>query len=118
VRDGDYKYIYTHSDPPQLFNLGDDPLELNDLSADTAQSERCTALHALLMDGWGPEDVNACARANQAERHFINSITDGEPHWAYEARHGDGERYVRNASAVGTKAKARYPFVNSVPFEN
>ena len=62
VRDGDYKYIDRHGHPPQLFNLGDDPLELNDLSADTAQSERCTALHALLMDGWDPEDVNARAQ--------------------------------------------------------
>ena len=45
------------------------------------------------------------------------SRTGGEPTWAYVVRAGDDERYVRNASAVATKAAARYPFVEPTPFE-
>ncbi len=29
---------------------------------------------------------------------------------------GDDARYVRNASAVGTKARSRYPYVEPTPF--
>ncbi len=117
VRQGPLKYVYTHGHSPQLFDLDNDPLELRDLSDEPAHDVDRKRLHAILMDDWDPEDVNARARANQAERHFINTATGGEPHWAFEARQGDGERYVRNASAVGAKAKARLPYVEPVPFD-
>lgn len=118
VRRGQFKYIYTHGHPVQLFDLQSGPLELEDLAASAAHGELCSELHTILMGGWDPVDVNDRARANQAERHFINQATGGEPYWAYVARPGDGERFVRNASAVGTKAIARFPFVDAVPFEN
>jgi choline-sulfatase len=118
VRRGQYKYIYTHGHPAQLFDLENDPLELNDLGASATHVELRSDLHTILMEDWDPVDVNDRARANQAERHFINLATGGDPYWAFEARPGDGERFVRNASAVGTKAKARFPFVDAVPFEN
>ncbi len=38
------------------------------------------------------------------------------PTWACICRAGDDLRYARHASAVGTKATARYRFVEPTPF--
>ena len=113
-----FKYVYTHGHPVQLFDPQSEPLELEDLGASVAHGELRTELHTILMDGWDPVDVNGRTCASQAERYFLNQATAGELYWAYVARPGDGERFVRNASAVGTKAKARFPFVDAVLFEN
>ena len=69
------------------------------------------------MDGWAPVSVNDKCLQSQKERMFIQNAPEGLPDYAYIARAGDDTRYVRNASAVGTKAAARYPFVEPTPFE-
>ena len=74
-------------------------------------------LAAEIMDGWDPDAVNMACIQSQKERMFIQNATGGEPTWASVFRAGDDERYVRNASAVATKAAARYPFVEPTPFE-
>ena len=74
-------------------------------------------LAAEIMDGWDPVAVNVACIQSQKERMFIQNATGGEPTWASVFRAGDDERYVRNASAVATKAAARYPFVEPTPFE-
>jgi choline-sulfatase len=118
VRSAQHKLIYTHGHPTQLFDLNADPLELSDVATDPAYADIHARLLARILDGWDPIDIDARARLNQSQRHFINRATDGDPSWAFEARHGDKDRFVRNASAVATKAKARYPFVEAVPFED
>ena len=40
VRDGRYKYLYTHGHPAQLFDLSDDPLELSNRAGDPALARR------------------------------------------------------------------------------
>ncbi|NKC13812.1 MAG: choline-sulfatase [Gammaproteobacteria bacterium] len=117
IRRGALKCIYTHGHPLQLFDLANDPLELDDKANAPAYAGRRDTLAAQLLDGWDAQDVEARARANQAQRHFIQKVTGGAPTWAFEARPGDTERYVRNASAVATKGKARLPYVPPTPFE-
>ena len=48
---------------------------------------------------------------------FVQRATGGEPYWAYKVREEDDRRFVRNAGAAPTKAKARFPYVEPVPFE-
>jgi len=36
---------------------------------------------------------------------------------AFRYQPDDGNRFIRNTSAVETKAKVRYPFVEPTPFE-
>lgn len=94
-----------------------DPLEMNNLvgNADVADIE--AKLHAELMNGWNPDDIAAQCIQSQKERLFIHGATKGIPTWAYVSRSGDDLKYVRNDSAVGTKARARYPYVEPTPFE-
>jgi choline-sulfatase len=116
VRRDNIKFIYTHGHPDLMYDLDKDPLELNNLSGNADNTEVEESLKAELLDGWDPAQINNACIQSQKERTFIQNTTDGNPNWAYCAREGDSERFIRNASAVGTKAKARYPFVEPTPF--
>jgi len=103
LRKDNLKLIYTHGQDDMLFDLAEDPLELNNIASthpDTAE------LKAELLSDWDPERVGELAQESQRERLFIQEATGGEPHWAYQSRVGDENRYVRNAGAVQTKGKA------------
>lgn len=117
LRRDNYKYIYTHGHPPLLYDLEADPLEVNNLIGQAEVADIEQVLAAAILDGWDPELINQQCLQSQKERLFIQQSTQGNPTWAHLSRLGDDHRYVRNASAVGTKAKARYPFVEPTPFE-
>jgi len=117
VRRDNYKYIYTHGQPPLLYDLRFDPLELENLSGHPDVSDVEASLAMELMDNYNPEVVNKACIQSQKERRFITEATNGRPSWAYVARIGDDLRYVRNASATAAKGAARYPFIEPTPFE-
>ncbi|MCG8548075.1 MAG: choline-sulfatase, partial [Alphaproteobacteria bacterium] len=70
-----------------------------------------------VLDGWDPEDITARCLASQRQRRFIHNANGGEPFWAYKVREDDDRRFVRNSGAAPTKAKARFPYVEPLPFE-
>jgi choline-sulfatase len=117
VRRDNYKYIYTHGHPPLLFDLDNDPLEVENLAGlpDVAEIEQ--ALAAETLEDWDPDEISALCIQSQKDRLFIQNTTGGEPNWAFLSRQGDAGRFVRNAGATQTKSKARYPFVEPTPFE-
>lgn len=116
VRRDHFKLIYTHGHPDLLYDLDSDPLELENLAGDPAHQDTRNRLRSEILDGWDPERISARCIQSQKERLFIQETTQGDPNYAYRYRSGDQDRYIRNASAVGTKAKARYPFVEPTPF--
>ncbi|MEE2657765.1 MAG: sulfatase-like hydrolase/transferase [Candidatus Latescibacterota bacterium] len=59
VRFGDWKLNYYHGQPCQLFNLCDDPRELDDRADDPACREIRGELLDRVLDGWDPEAVMA-----------------------------------------------------------
>jgi choline-sulfatase len=67
VRRGDWKLCYYHGQPPQLFNLREDPDEL----VDRAEDPSCRAVRAELtrevLRGWGPDAIAAEMAARRAE---------------------------------------------------
>ena len=117
VRWDNYKYIYTHGYEPLLYDLKEDPNELNNLSGDQKLLEIERHLFDLSLENWNPEEISQNCIKSQKERLFIQESTGGKPHWAFRFQPNDNERFIRNASAVGTKIKARYPFVEPTPFE-
>lgn len=110
------KYLYTHGHPALMFNLETDPHELSNLIGNPDYSDSEKLLKAEVLTGWDPDGINTACLQSQKERLFIQKTTGGMPNYAYKFRPDDGERYVRNDSAVGTKAKARYPFVEPTPY--
>ncbi len=115
IRHGTHKLIYTHGHPDLLYDLEADPDELTNLAEDAAYAEIRDALRSALLADWDPQEINTRVLQSQADRLFIQKVTEGEPTWAFKLRPDDDRRYVRKAGAVQTKAKARYPFIALPP---
>jgi len=111
VRKGDYKYIYTHLHPAMLFNLVQDPNELNDVSADPQLADILAELHAIAMDNWDPEALTQKVLESQRRRKLISKVPGETAQWDYIARKGDESRYVRGEGVDNTKGRLRLPFV-------
>ncbi len=69
LRHGDWKYVYyAANNSPQLFNLSDDPAELNNLAIDADFSSSINSMHSRLLQVLDPEQTaNLCAQ-DQAAR--------------------------------------------------
>ena len=66
VREGDWKLVYYHGMPSQLFNLKDDPDELNDLVSNPDYADTAEHLTALVLDGWDPDWIDTQIRKQSA----------------------------------------------------
>ena len=62
VREGAWKLNYYHQMPSQLFNLADDPDELNDLIEAPEHAEIAERLTKIVLDNWDPEWIDAQIR--------------------------------------------------------
>ena len=67
VREGDWKLIYYRGMPSQLFNLADDPDEMNDLIDAPEHAGVAQRLTGLVLDDWDPEWVDAQIREQSAD---------------------------------------------------
>jgi choline-sulfatase len=121
VREGHYKYAYTHGHEPMLFDLKADPLEHRNLAGRPQVAEIEKRLRAVALDGWNPEAMHARILESQAARQLIWSVVRKDAHrenWSYEKRLDDKHRFVRGGGdAEGTtrvKGRARLPFVEPV----
>lgn len=84
VRQDEWKYVYYHEQPPQLFNLREDPGELTDRSTDPGCQAVMQELHAQVLREWNPEWVRQKMAQKKAD----------VPVWRDWARHtGPEERY-------------------------
>lgn len=72
IRSGDYKYVYYVDYKPQLFDLKNDPRELNDLSEDSKYAEVITEMDQRLRALINPEQINAVAKNEQEEKLNLN----------------------------------------------
>jgi choline-sulfatase len=73
VRRGDWKLIYYDGQPPQLFNLAEDPDELTDRAGDPACQEIQQALTERVLDGWDPRAIKAKMDAKRADNQILKA---------------------------------------------
>lgn len=59
IRAGDWKLIYYHGQPPQLFNLAEDPDEFIDRASDPSCQSIIKDLTAQVLTDWHPEKIAA-----------------------------------------------------------
>ena len=73
IRQGDWKLNYYHGLPPQLFNLREDPDELDDRSSDAACRHLLQDLTGQVLDGWEPDEVMRRMAAKRRDNTILSA---------------------------------------------
>ena len=71
IRNGDWKLNYYHGQPPQLFNLKEDPAERHDRAEDPTCQEVREGLTQQVLDGWDAESIAAKMATKRAETKIL-----------------------------------------------
>lgn len=111
IRRGDLKYIHCDGDPPQLYDLGNDPGERRNLASDPAFSARAEAFAAEVAERWDSAKLRVDVMATQRSRRALHAAMEagaGEA-WDYNPPSDASQQYVRN-NMDWTVAAARYRF--------
>jgi choline-sulfatase len=98
LREGRYKFIHCEIDPPQLFDLGADPLERQNLAADPAHAELVAAFMQKVRARWDMAVFDAAVRESQARRWVVYpALRNGSYYpWDFQPLQKASERYMRN----------------------
>jgi choline-sulfatase len=120
LRKGQYKYVYCEGDPGMMFDMKSDPNELRNLCKETAFSTLAAKMVLEIETRFAPAKVKSEILASQRKRLFLHStlLTGQQTHWDYQVKKDASKQYVRSSattSTTATKAKARFPFVPTVP---
>ncbi|MFA7669477.1 MAG: choline-sulfatase [Burkholderiaceae bacterium] len=116
LRQDDFKLIYTHGYPLQLYHLQEDPDELRNLAQETRYQPDVDRLLSSLMEDWDPDALHKDILASQKRRLFLKDVAAQSgrfPDWSFRAVRDDTSRYVRSSGAAGAKAKARFPHIGA-----
>jgi choline-sulfatase len=115
-----FKYVYCEDDPPMLFDLVNDPGELENLSGDSQHAATETELHREVLTRWDSQSMKEQIIASQKRRHFIQRVLlkgDRQP-WDYQPYRDASREFVRSSKDTNTtmtKGLARVPYMEPVP---
>ncbi|MCF8030775.1 MAG: choline-sulfatase [Desulfohalobiaceae bacterium] len=112
VRRGRFKYIYSQPDPPQLYDLHNDPRELSNLASDTEYGEILQTLHQVVLDHQNPERVNQEVLDSQKRRRVVFNahMTGKHTPWDFQPVQDSANKYMRNHRDLNdVEGKARIP---------
>ena len=120
LRKGQYKYVYCEGDPGMMFDMVSDPNELRNLCKESAFTSLAAKMVLEIETRFAPAKVKSEILASQRKRLFLHStlLTGQQTHWDYQVKKDASKQYVRSSattSTTATKAKARFPFVPTVP---
>ncbi|MEE8532663.1 MAG: choline-sulfatase [Alphaproteobacteria bacterium] len=113
VRSGAYKYVASEPDPPQLFDLAADPLELDNLAGRPEHAEIERSLSGEVAARWDARALKARVIESQRRRRLVfTALGHGRPApWDFEPRRDAAAEYVRNHAVLGDlERRARLPF--------
>lgn len=98
IRRNEFKYVHCDSDPPQLYNVPADPLEMNNLANDPAHQDLAAAFAKEVAETWDGAALRRDVIATQKQRRAIYKAMekDGGVHWDYNPPREASQEYVRN----------------------
>ena len=98
IRKGIYKFAFCPADPPQLFDLENDPLELTNLAEHPDHQEVLQAFIEEMNARWDLEQFEREVKHSQKCRQVVDHANrQGRfTSWDYVAVNDDKERYMRN----------------------
>ena len=94
-----------------LFDVIKDPDEQDNLIGNPLFSDLADQMRKLCKSNWDMQDMRGKIANDQKRRLKVHHSTKGDPTYVNIVRSDDAERYIRNAGAADTKAKARLPYV-------
>lgn len=111
IRRGSLKYIHCDPDPPQLYDVSNDPFEKTNLVTDIAYAAQSDAFAAEVAARWDSKKLRLDIIATQKSRRALHAAMEagaGE-HWDYNPPSDASGQYVRN-HMDWTVAASRYRF--------
>ncbi|MEH6726117.1 MAG: sulfatase-like hydrolase/transferase [Hyphomicrobiales bacterium] len=87
IRSGPWKLVYYHGYPSQLFNLEDDPLEMQDLVAVPQHADLVQSLQAKVLQGWDPDLISQKMEQNRRQKTILSE-------WSQQTKPIDTYRWM------------------------
>jgi choline-sulfatase len=112
IRRGQYKFCFCEQDPPQLFDLQTDPLEMRNLATDPAHAGVVEDLIRAVYARWDFKRFARDVRQSQKNRRLVNHANRlGKfTAWDFQPQLDARERFMRNHMDLNVlEAEARYP---------
>lgn len=109
LRRGPWKFIYCPTDPDQLFNVVDDPDELNNLAA---QNPLAKEFRSEILAKFDIAKINDAVLESQRARHMMFEALKigGLFHWDFQPLRDASEQYTRNHMSVTDRdQQSRFP---------
>ncbi|KAL8702864.1 MAG: hypothetical protein Q9201_003955 [Fulgogasparrea decipioides] len=122
IRRGPWKFVTCPVDPPQLYNLDQDPKELHNLapSQDPDVQKVFEAFVREANERWDFKEIHADVLKSQRSRRVCwDALTRGRfESWDYQPNEKDREKYIRsNVPLDELELRARYPPVDQMGHE-
>ncbi len=120
IRRGPWKYITCPADPPILFNLADDPLELVNLIS-SAEDETQAIYQSFRLEAaqkWDFEKITQEVLICQRRRAFVwSALQKGRfESWDYNPDDDGRKKYIRSQIPLDLlELKARFPIYQNLP---
>ena len=114
IRRGALKYIHCDSDPPQLYDVLNDPFEKVNLADDPAYANQSAAFMAEAKQRWDSDTLRRKIIETQKSRFALNAAMQAgaSEHWDYNPPSDASQQYVRNHMDWTVAAqKYRFPRV-------
>jgi choline-sulfatase len=112
VRRGDYKFIHSEPDPDQLFDLADDPNELNNIAATPQEAGMVQEFRTLLKRRFDASETKRKVLESQKIRHFLFAALKRGHYfpWDFQPLRDASEQYTRNHMDVTERdLQSRFP---------
>jgi choline-sulfatase len=111
LRRGPHKFIWSAADPPLLFDLEQDPDELENLAATPAHAELVAALTAKVHERWDPQGLYAAVLESQrARRLTYDALARGRrTPWEYQPNPHPRPYVTGSADLTDLEHRRRFP---------
>jgi choline-sulfatase len=118
IRRGAFKFIHSPADPDQLYDLGRDPCERDNLAENPACAAATADFRAEVGRRWDLGELDARVRESQRRRQLVDpALSKGEQRsWDFQPFRDASKQYMRNSMDLDDlEAMARFPRVDRPP---